>query len=248
MTAYADASFLVSLYLQDAQSPGARAIVTARANITLTPLGELEVVNAIELAVFRQLIRRHQAQQVLRDFEQDRGGFYALADLPPECYIRAGRLARRHTNRIGARSLDILHVAAALVLRADVFYTFDDRQRRLARAEGLAVLTVKAGTEPGLVQNLCSAGHNAPIELRTQRVWVNLRTRSGRRTSAPHPPRIRSSACVRSFARPKETSGLLSTPGQPRRPPGPCARASAGVPRNLSGRAARRGPALPIFR
>ncbi len=140
MTAYPDASFLVSLYLHDLHSPKAWAIVAARPRLYLTPLGELELVNAIELAVFRRLVRRSQAKLVLRDFEQDRGGFYVLADLPPECYARAERLALRHTRRIGARSLDILHVAAALVLRSDAFYTFDHRQRKLAKAEGLPVI------------------------------------------------------------------------------------------------------------
>jgi predicted nucleic acid-binding protein len=44
------------------------------------------------------------------------------------------------TARIGTRSLDLIHVAAAIVLRADVFHTFDDRQRKLAGAAGLVVV------------------------------------------------------------------------------------------------------------
>jgi len=36
------------------------------------------------------------------------------------------------------RTLDVLHVATALLLTPDVFYTFDGRQ--LARGEGLRVL------------------------------------------------------------------------------------------------------------
>jgi predicted nucleic acid-binding protein len=35
------------------------------------------------------------------------------------------------------RSLDVLHVASALVLHAETFYTFDEKQRKLAKAEGL---------------------------------------------------------------------------------------------------------------
>lgn len=140
MSAYADTSFLVSLYLPDANSPKARGAVRSAPRLCLTPWGELELVNAIELAVFRKMVRRHQAKLVLRDFEKDRGGYFTLTDLPPESYARAERLARRHTRSIGTRSLDILHVAAALALRASGFYTFDDRQRQLARMEGLSVL------------------------------------------------------------------------------------------------------------
>jgi predicted nucleic acid-binding protein len=39
--------------------------------------------------------------------------------------------------RLGVRSLDTLHVASALELRAEGFWTFDERQKRLARAVGV---------------------------------------------------------------------------------------------------------------
>jgi predicted nucleic acid-binding protein len=51
---------------------------------------------------------------------------------------------RRHqkndvcATRMGTRARDILHVASALLLRAERILTFDDRQRQLAHAEGLA--------------------------------------------------------------------------------------------------------------
>ncbi len=48
-------------------------------------------------------------------------------------------LSRRHTIAGGHRSLDVLHVASALHLGANVFLTFDANQRKLALAEGLAV-------------------------------------------------------------------------------------------------------------
>jgi len=38
---------------------------------------------------------------------------------------------------LGTSTLDILHVAAAIVLDADSFHTFDDRQKKLAKAAGL---------------------------------------------------------------------------------------------------------------
>jgi hypothetical protein len=42
-------------------------------------------------------------------------------------------------NLVGGSALDILHVACALILRADTFLTFDKRQAKLARAAGLSV-------------------------------------------------------------------------------------------------------------
>ena len=49
------------------------------------------------------------------------------------------RLSAAHTLGGGHRSFDIMHVAAALVITARDFLTFDDNQRRLAEAEGLTV-------------------------------------------------------------------------------------------------------------
>ena len=139
MIGYADTSFLVSLYLPDVHSPAAWAVMKSRPSLFLTPLHELGLVNAIQLAVFRKLISRTQAKSVLRDFEQDRSGVFALTPMPVESYTRAEQLARRHTSTLGTGSLGILQVATALALRPDVFFTFDDRQRRLAKAERLRV-------------------------------------------------------------------------------------------------------------
>ena len=46
---------------------------------------------------------------------------------------------RPHSEKLGTRSLDILHVASALVLGSTSFVTFDRRQAALARASGLKV-------------------------------------------------------------------------------------------------------------
>jgi predicted nucleic acid-binding protein len=140
MTAYADTSFLVSLYLPDAHSAAAWTAMKSRPHLYLTPLHELELVNAVQLAVFRKFIRRSEAKAVLGNFELDRGGLFALTPIPVEAYVRSEQLARRHTSTLGARSLDILHVATALLLKPDAFYTFDEQQRLLAKAERLRVL------------------------------------------------------------------------------------------------------------
>lgn len=47
------------------------------------------------------------------------------------------RISAAHTLTTGSRAYDITHVAAALVPRADVFLSFDARQRAPARLVGL---------------------------------------------------------------------------------------------------------------
>jgi hypothetical protein len=54
-------------------------------------------------------------------------------------WIEAERLSALHSETLGTRSLDILHVAAALVLGSSEFLTFDARQAALAKAAGLKV-------------------------------------------------------------------------------------------------------------
>ncbi len=65
-------------------------------------------------------------------------GFFRSTPVPAMVYDDAFRLSRRHTAALGTLTLDILHVAAALVLGLPAIYTFDRRQAQLARAAGLA--------------------------------------------------------------------------------------------------------------
>ena len=57
----------------------------------------------------------------------------------PAAFRLAVRLSEQHSATAGTRSLDILHVAAAKLLRAPAFVSFDGRQRTLAAAVGLTV-------------------------------------------------------------------------------------------------------------
>jgi predicted nucleic acid-binding protein len=59
---------------------------------------------------------------------------------PAEAWEQALKLTRRHSATLGTRMLDVLHVACALVFKPDVFFTFDERQSKLAKAVGLRVL------------------------------------------------------------------------------------------------------------
>ncbi len=136
MKVYADASFLISLYSPDANS--AAAAHTMQASVGdryLTVFGELEVVNAFELRVFRKELSASQAQSSLKDFEKDmRDGIFQLRPLSDQVFERARQLSRQTTARLGTRTADLLHVAAALELEADCLYTFDRHQRKLAQA------------------------------------------------------------------------------------------------------------------
>jgi predicted nucleic acid-binding protein len=140
MNAYPDTSFLFSLYLRDSNTPPALTLAKSLKPVfVVSPLHELELNNAIELAVFRKAITAAQALAARKDFDQD-VAHWTLHPLPIDIFARAANLARHHTARYGTRSLYILHVATALAIGAEALLTFDRRQRRLAKAEGLRVL------------------------------------------------------------------------------------------------------------
>jgi hypothetical protein len=50
---------------------------------------------------------------------------------------RARELSATHSDKTGARAIDLLHVACALLLESELFLTSDQRQAALAKAEGL---------------------------------------------------------------------------------------------------------------
>ena len=76
----------------------------------------------------------------LINFESDRrAGLWLEVVLPEAAFDRAIELARRHVAKLGCRTLDTLHVACALELGAEKFWTFDERQQKLAKTVGLAI-------------------------------------------------------------------------------------------------------------
>ncbi len=101
----------------------------------------LELRNAFNRSVQRQRITAAQRDALWQDVEADiASGFLVPTPVAAgDCSMKARQLSDRHTPSLGTRSLDLLHVAAALVLEAKIFFSFDDRQRKAAAGEGLKV-------------------------------------------------------------------------------------------------------------
>jgi hypothetical protein len=63
-----------------------------------------------------------------------RDGIFQIRGLSDEVFERARQLSRQTTPKLGTRAAALLHVAAALEFGATHLYSFDQRQRKLARA------------------------------------------------------------------------------------------------------------------
>ena len=159
MRAYADSSFILRLLTAEADS--AAAIAEYRRiglpPLFFLPLHALEVRNAILQRAFHERRsapsreRAHIAR--VRDAALERLQCFlarrTLLDvaLDMDAVVeRATDLAIAHTERLGTRAIDLLHVASALALDSEVFLTTDERQARLAKAEGLKVVTAAAAS------------------------------------------------------------------------------------------------------
>lgn len=142
MVAFADTGFIASLYLEESTSKAADAALGAHPPpLAFTPLAALELRNALNRSIQRRRISAAQRDALWQDIEADiAAGFLAPTLVPSEeLYKKARELSDRHTPNLGTRSLDLLHVAAALVMEAREFFSFDERQRQAAAREGLKV-------------------------------------------------------------------------------------------------------------
>ena len=153
MKVYADTNFFTSLYCQGPHNAAATQLHLTAINLGLegypvTMLGRLEFINALQQSVY---FTRHGVPGIrltpemalvteatfLQDFaDAQRLCEVTLADTLIE--ERFQTLSHRHTAKEGFRTYDLLHVASALVLGCDTFWSFDAKAKKLAKLEGLA--------------------------------------------------------------------------------------------------------------
>jgi predicted nucleic acid-binding protein len=153
MIPYADTNFFTRLYLPLAESEEASRLF-ARAQAATSPplpvtwLHRLETINAFQLHAFagkqhgQTRVTPEQAAAAHAMFRTDlaRPTFLRPVQVGlTELEAQFEELALRHTAKHGFRTYDLLHVASALLLKCDTFWSFDPKASRLASLEGLQV-------------------------------------------------------------------------------------------------------------
>ena len=96
---------------------------------------------SLRLACFRGRITPAELAQSLADIESDLAtGILIATDIAADVHwSECRRISSAHTVSAGSRAYDITHIAAAYLLKADTFLSFDGRQWTLASLLGLNV-------------------------------------------------------------------------------------------------------------
>jgi predicted nucleic acid-binding protein len=108
--------------------------------VWFTPLNLAECSHAIAKQVFLRKISQTAADAIFEILRRDLAdSLYLETAMPENAFNLCAQLGRRYGPKFGMRTLDTLHIACAIELNAERFWTFDERQAKLARAEGLKI-------------------------------------------------------------------------------------------------------------
>ena len=140
---YYDSGVLVKLYVREESSAAVARFLARRGEaVIVNELHELEMRNALRLKRFRGEIDDEHLTSSMAMLASDlaagrliRGGI----DWRP-VWAEAERLSAAATTGIGVRTIDLLHVAAALSQAASGLVSLDHRQRAAAGISGLEVV------------------------------------------------------------------------------------------------------------
>jgi predicted nucleic acid-binding protein len=149
---YADTNFFTAFLLGPEDERRAAALLRSvpageSRPLPVTRLLRLEVTNSLQRFVFEQRsgatevrVTREAALMAEAEFgEVERRAQLWTRVIEPETEVDRIflDLVHRHTARHGFRTYDILHVATALALGCDTFWSFDAKAKKLAKLEGL---------------------------------------------------------------------------------------------------------------
>jgi len=135
---YADSSFILRLVTGEPDSPETIAEYRRLGSPKLFFLP----LHAFSSGDRQHIARERDAALARLEHLVSRGALLDVTLDMDAAITRATNLATAHTQRLGARAIDLLHVAAALTLESELFLTSDARQVQLAKAEGLKVVSV----------------------------------------------------------------------------------------------------------
>jgi predicted nucleic acid-binding protein len=152
MRIFADTNFFTNLWLELSHTDRAnelyRELVLSHEMLPVTQLVRMELTNALQRLVYEAQrgsqpfrVNRETALSARADLDTELavGKFIRWTDLDSRLLeAEFDRLVYRYTASEGFRTYDIMHVASALALGCDTFWSFDARAKKLAAMVGLS--------------------------------------------------------------------------------------------------------------
>jgi predicted nucleic acid-binding protein len=138
---YLDTSALIKLYIREEGSERVQEKVSSQSvPLPVWEVLEMELVNALRLQVFWENLSEKEVEHQIHLFhERKKRGYYFVPEIDRSSLLTDFNRLSKETQKLGCRTLDILHVACALQLKVTDFVSFDRRQVALAEVAGLNV-------------------------------------------------------------------------------------------------------------
>ena len=143
MSLYYDSGVLVELYVrEDFSDAVARFLAERREAVIINDLHDIELRNALRLKRFREEIDDEQLAASMAMLANDLAARRLIRTAVDwqSVFAEAERLSATATTGTGVRTIDLLHVAAALNQGASGLVSLDHRQRAAARLASLGVI------------------------------------------------------------------------------------------------------------
>jgi predicted nucleic acid-binding protein len=140
---YLDTSSLVALYFPEEKTEALIGHLHSRPlPLVVTALHEIEFTNGLQLKLFRREATAEAVRATLDLFRSDiETGVSQRTELAwPRVFAEAIRLSVAYSASLGTRTLDLMHIAAAIALEASEFITSDERQAKAAAKARLKVV------------------------------------------------------------------------------------------------------------
>ncbi len=143
MGPFFDTSVVLKLILAEPLSPKVLAFVKRRrSTIPTTRLVELEMETALNALAFRGAITSAELKSSIALIAQMtvQGKFVPTGISLDDIAAESLRLSPRIASKTGCRTLDLMHIASALLLGCPEFVSTDQRQLRAAKLAGLKII------------------------------------------------------------------------------------------------------------
>ncbi|MFP4364688.1 MAG: type II toxin-antitoxin system VapC family toxin [Spirochaetia bacterium] len=140
MKLYLDTSAYVKLYYPEPETSVLSIWLRLQQyKLLFNSFNELEMTNAFSQKLFRKEITPQMFMAWNRQLQQDKAkGILSVINLDwTDVFARSIQLSFDYSSKLNTSSLDVVHVAAALQIGAELFVTNDRRQLALAREIGM---------------------------------------------------------------------------------------------------------------